>query len=189
MAKVGRKHSHYTVRIGDMICQEVALGRTLKDALTKVGFLAPSMPTVWKWMDENDDFRHKMDRARQLQADMMTDRMLELANEVLTKPSAASAYKVASDIMKSLAEVRNPGKYGPKMVHEIKAPMDPMKVQEEIKTLEMELGLKGIVGEKLIKVITTKPATEKQLAAREKFRQYGLAKKAEAAERKANRGK
>ena len=189
MAKLGRGHSHYTVRIGDAICKEIALGRTLKDALAKVGHLAPPLSVVWKWADENDDFRHKMDRARQLQADMMTDRMLELANEVLERPSAASAYKVASDILKSLAEVRNPGKYGPKMVHEIKAPMDPAKVQEEIKTLEMELGLRGIVGDRVVKAITTKPASEKQLAAREKFRLYGLAKKAEAAERKANRGK
>ena len=171
-------HGHYTTRIADAICARIALGETLKQALLSVGYLAPSMSQVWIWMDKNEEFRLKYERARLLQADCLADRMLEMAQEVLAKPTAAAAYRVASDILKTQAECRNPTKYGPRVTHEIKQPMDAGKVQSEIKRLEEELGVADPkTPNKVVKLVAAKPPSEAQLAQRARFKAMGQARR------------
>lgn len=137
-----RRAAHYATRIAKDICRHIAMGSTLKEALEKVGYLAPSMPTVWRWLDEHADFRDMYERARMLQADTDADRMRELAIECVGKPTAASAYRVAIDVLKWQAEVRNQAKYGSaKDAAKVKTPMDPAKLRQEIKRLESELGV------------------------------------------------
>jgi len=51
-----KRAAHYAPRIGKMICAEIAQGATLREALDKVGYLAPTLPTVWRWLDEHADF-------------------------------------------------------------------------------------------------------------------------------------
>jgi hypothetical protein len=65
-----------------------------------------------------------------------------MATDVIANPSKAGAYKVASDILKWQAEIRDPKKYGQKVQHELKAP--PLKAEDlkaEIKRLEEDLGI------------------------------------------------
>lgn len=132
---------HYVVRIGDQLCEFIAMGRTLEQALKEIGYLAPTMQRFWRWMEEIPEFRAKYERARMLQADVLADKRLEMAAEVLKKPNAAAAYRVAADILASLSAVRDPGKYGAKVTHDIKAPLDPAKMKEEIARLEEDLGV------------------------------------------------
>lgn len=135
------KGAHYTVRIADQVCKNIALGMSLDQALKKVGYLAPSIELVWKWIDTIPEFRDKYDRARQFQADSLADRHLELAVEVLQKPNAASAYRVAGDILRWHSEIRKPKVYGSKATEGDKTPLDPAKIKSEIKRLEEHLGL------------------------------------------------
>lgn len=138
---MGRR-AHYAPRIADQICEHIALGSTLQEALEKVGYLAPSLKQCWAWLDAHEDFREKYDRARQLQADTDADHMRVLTREVITKPGAAAAYRVAIEALKWQAEVRNRTKYG-KTDNDSgkKTPMDPTKIRSEIKRLEAELGV------------------------------------------------
>lgn len=137
-----KRPAHYTVRLANDLCEQIAQGKTLEQALKFVGFLAPSIPTVYKWLDIYPDFREKYERARQLQADVHADKMLEMSQLVIEKPTAAAAYRVATDILKWQAEVRNRGKYGSKSDDAGKnKPLDPAKLRAEIKRLEQELGV------------------------------------------------
>jgi hypothetical protein len=140
-----RSHNHYTERISKMICEHVATGEGLKSALKKIGTLAPSVNAVWKWIEEYPEFRASYDRALQMQANMHADRIVELAEEALTTPSKAAAIRVATDIYKWNAEMRDPAKYSPKAPQEVKQP--PKSVDEmraEIERLQKELGVADV---------------------------------------------
>lgn len=137
-----RRAAHYTPRIGKLICAEIALGKTLQEALDKVGYLAPSMSTVWRWLDEHEDFRATYDRARMLQADTDADEMRVLGREIRSRPTAAAAYRVAIDVLKWQAEMRNRAKYGTRVEDpKNREPLNPTKLRAEIKRLETELGI------------------------------------------------
>ncbi len=139
---MGKRAAHYTQRIANDICEYIVEGMTLQEALNKVGFLAPSITTVFRWLELYPEFRERYERARQLQADSHADRMLEMARTVIANPQTATAHRVAVDILKWQAEVRNKGKYG-KAIDEAgrNKPLDPAKLRSEIKRLEQELGV------------------------------------------------
>lgn len=140
---MSRRAGHYVARTANEICRYIALGNTLEEALKKVGYLAPSIERVWVWIDEHQDFRDKYERARQLQADMHADRMLTFVDKVIDGSGPAPArYKVAMEILRWQAEVRNREKYGSKSTDPGKnKPLDPAKIRAEIKRLETELGV------------------------------------------------
>ena len=136
-----KRAAHYVVRIADQICEQIAIGKTLKQALAIVGYLAPNINAVYKWLDIHPEFREKYERARQLQADIHADDMLELGQEAIRDPKAAAGFKVAADILKWQAEVRNKVRYGKAIEENNKKALDPAKIREEIKRLEHELGI------------------------------------------------
>lgn len=160
-----KRKSHYTPRVAEEICTLIALGKTLRQALAEIGILAPSVQTVWNWQDTKPEFAERLERARQFSADGHADMMLEMAQQVITTPSKAGAIKVASDILKWQAEIRNAKKYGSKVQHELtKPPMSPADLRAEIKALEAELGVKAVPGMNTAPVFTRK--TEEELAAK-----------------------
>lgn len=144
---MSKRRAHYTVRIANMICEKIALGNSLKSALEEVGPLAPGMPTFWRWLDEYPEFRTRYDRARQMQGDIHADVMLDLAAEAINTPSKAAAIKVAADILKWQAEIRDPRRYSRGAIpDEPKKPMSADQLRKEIKVLELELGVKAVPG-------------------------------------------
>lgn len=137
-----KRRAHYTPRIGEQICEEIAMGATVRQALERVGYLAPNIVVFYRWLEAHPEFREKYDRARQLQADTHADKIVELGEEVLKNPKFAPAFKVAIDTMRWSAEVRNRGKYGAKGEAAGKAKlMNAEKLRAEIKRLEKELGV------------------------------------------------
>lgn len=140
---MGGRRAHYTTRIAKRICEHIALGATVKEALEKEP-LGPTVPQFWRWLDEYPEFHAMYDRARKLQADLAADTIMSMAKEVLRQPKFAPAYKVAADILKWHAEVTNPARFSPKLQIEHKqTPLDPGKLRSEIQQLERELGLLG----------------------------------------------
>lgn len=138
-----RRAGHFIKRTGDLICEHIALGCTLAEAFEKIGYLAPSEKQFWKWIDQNDEFRQQYDRARQMQADKFADQHLELSRSVLkVDGKQAPKFKVAADILKWQAEIRNRGRYGPKAEPLGKKDLKPEEIKAEIKRLEKELGVK-----------------------------------------------
>jgi hypothetical protein len=143
--KGSKRRAHYTVRIAVRLCEHIALGHTLKEALAKEP-LGPNATIFWRWLDEYPEFRERYERARKMQAHVHADRMLELAEDALVTPSKAAAIKVATDIYKWMSEIRDPAKYGAKVEHKLVAPpLKPEDLKAEIKRLETELGVNGNV--------------------------------------------
>lgn len=135
------RHTHYNLRIANRICEHIASGRSLKEALAKEP-LSPSVTMIFRWLDSYPAFREKYERARLMQADVHADTMMEMAEEVLKNPQKASAYRVASDILQWQASMRNPKVYGSKVTVENKAPaMNAAQVKAEIAALEKELNV------------------------------------------------
>lgn len=137
---MGGRRAKYNTRIAKRICEQIALGATLKQALEKEP-MGPAIPTFWRWLDEYPEFREMYERARVLQADLISDTIMTMAENVLRQPKFAAAYKVAVDILRWQAEIRNPARYGSKVTVEHKQTLDPKKMVQEIAQLEKELGL------------------------------------------------
>lgn len=143
---MSKRRAHYCVRVANSICEKIALGFSLRNALDEVGPLAPSMPVFWRWLDEYPGFLEKYQRARQMQGDVLADEMLDMAKMVIDKPSLASAIRVASDILQWQAGIRDP-KYNSKAPPEEKKKHLPVDVlKKEILRLEADLGVKAAPG-------------------------------------------
>lgn len=136
-----QQRAKYVKRTGDLICEQIALGKTLQQALDHVGYLAPAISRFWKWLEEFPEFREQYERARQMSADMDADKMKELGEEVIKNPKAAAAYRVYMNVLMWQAEMRNTGKYGKKRDAKPPKELDPTKLRQEIKRLEKELGI------------------------------------------------
>lgn len=158
---MSKRRAHYTDYVAKQICEKIALGNSLKATLAEIGPMAPSMPTFWRWLDEYPEFKAKYDRARQMQADIHADTMLDMARDAFDNPSKAAAIRVATDILKWQAEIRDPKKYGPKAVQkETQGKLSPDDLRKEIAKLEQELGVKAVPGMNTAPNFTRKPESE-----------------------------
>jgi len=138
---MSKRRAHYCVRIAKDICQHIAMGKTLNQALAEVGVLAPTKVTLYRWLEEYPEFEKMYQRALQWQANSHADRIVELADVALSNSKLAPAVKVASDIFRWSAEMRDPGKYSPKAPQNHKPPpKTPDEIKREIARLEKELG-------------------------------------------------
>lgn len=155
---MSKRRAHYCVRVANTICEKIALGNSLRDALEQTGPLAPTMPVFWRWLDEYPEFRVRYERARQMQGDVLADEILDMAKLVINKPSLASAIRVASDILMWQAGIRDK-KYNSKAPPEEKSKLiPPSELKGEILRLEGELGVKAVPA------MNTAPQYEKSVA-------------------------
>lgn len=80
MAKVGRP-TLYNDDLVDRLCAEIAGSEEglVRICESQEDFPAPR--TVYRWLDENEEFRRKYARAREEQADYHADMILEIADD------------------------------------------------------------------------------------------------------------
>lgn len=133
----------YSKTIAEKICERIATGETLNAIC-----LEPEMPShtvIFKWFERYPDFKQSYENARILQADYFADEMVELKNLARENPANASAYRVAADILRWQASVRQPRKYGDKLEVDVNKKIDPDKIRDEIERLSVELGVKRII--------------------------------------------
>lgn len=76
----------------------------------------PNRRTVLRWMSKDDDFATRCARARELQADLMDDRILELADQCTPETAPADRVKLAAYQWR--ASKLAPKKYGDRVAHE-----------------------------------------------------------------------
>lgn len=140
---MANKTGRYIPRTGEMICDLIAEGKTLNQALDKIGYLAPSVKVFWKWYRTVPEFREKYEQARIFAGDLDADKMKELGQDVLNArtPAAVAAHKVAVEVLKWQAEMRNRRRFGTKAEEALPKSMEPDKIRAEIKRLEHELGV------------------------------------------------
>lgn len=96
-ALVGRgpgRPSSYEDDIANVICDMIADGHSLRTICQ-----ADEMPhrlTVLRWLDKHEDFATKYARAREMQADVMDDRIMEVADACTAETAAADRVKIGA---------------------------------------------------------------------------------------------
>jgi len=105
VVKIGRP-SGYSVDVADTICQEIMTGKSLREICAMEGM--PGASTVYVWLGQYREFSDMYARAREVQADVLADEIIEIAD---TEPDPNRA-RVMIDARKWLASKLRPKKYG-----------------------------------------------------------------------------
>jgi len=90
--------SSYTVEVGERICQRIANGEALSHICRDDDM--PGRQTVLDWMNavgvEFDAFRANHARAREAQADVMDELIMEVADACTSETAAADRVKIGA---------------------------------------------------------------------------------------------
>jgi len=105
VVKIGRP-SGYSVDVADTICQEIMTGKSLRTICAQEDM--PGASTVYSWLREHPEFQEAYVQAREVQADVLADEIIEIAD---TEPDAQVA-RNRIDARKWLASKLRPKKYG-----------------------------------------------------------------------------
>jgi hypothetical protein len=121
---IGRP-STYTQEIADRICERIADGESLRSILRDDN--QPASSTVFKWLTENKSFSEQYTRAREAQADVLFDEILNIADDgkndtytdcdgnVRTNQDVIARSRLRVDARKWMAGKLRPKKYGEKL--------------------------------------------------------------------------
>ena len=107
MSKTIRR-TRYTKALGHAICARIAQGASLRRVAADETM--PDLATLVAWLVDNPPFRESYARAREIEADILADEVVDIADRD-TQDNAAAA-KVRVDARKWLAAKLKPGKYG-----------------------------------------------------------------------------
>lgn len=110
----------YSVALGAEVAGLIASGISIEDSTLRGAVLTPGIAsrigihpaTFYEWQNRHPEFAAAVAQARDESAHRIADRMLALADAALSEPAMANAVRVAADILKWQASVRNPGSYG-----------------------------------------------------------------------------
>ncbi|MEH6676146.1 hypothetical protein [Phenylobacterium sp.] len=86
--------SSYSEDIADEICGLLIEGLSLRKICDRDDM--PDRRTVMRWLDAHPDFAAKCARARELQADLMDDLILDTAEKTTSDNAAAARVKIAA---------------------------------------------------------------------------------------------
>lgn len=106
--------SDFTEELAEHICNQLMDGLSLRKICDADGM--PHRSTVIRWMEARADFATKCARARELQADLMDDMILDEAEKAT--PETAHVAKVRISAYQWRAAKLQPKKYGEKVQQE-----------------------------------------------------------------------
>lgn len=116
--------SLYTPELAARICAMIADGKSLRSIARESGI--PTLTTIFEWLGSKPEFAEQYARAKDAQADAMSEDILEIADELpaMTEKGIDSAdvanRRLRIDTRKWLASKLKPKKYGDKLEQEIK---------------------------------------------------------------------
>lgn len=130
--KTGRP-SRFSPRLAAAICDEIACGKSLRKISAMPGM--PGMTTILRWLGRHESFRGQYARARELQAEVLADEVVDIADDATKDwlPEAGAEGSVAGvtpnheqiqrsrlrvDARKWFAARLAPRKYGDRQIHE-----------------------------------------------------------------------
>jgi hypothetical protein len=126
----------YRKALAERVCREIAQGKSLV-AICKLAW-APSYTTVMKWRREIAEFTHMYARAREDQADVMADAIVELADRAT--PKNYNAMRLRVDARKWVASKLKPRVYGDKLTQEhTGADGGPIKASVDLSTVPLDV--------------------------------------------------
>lgn len=110
--------SEYTAEIGDIICERISEGQSLRKICDAEDM--PNKATVFRWLAANKEFSDQYARARETQADTLFDDVLAIADQYDTiseavNPDLIQRAKLRIDARKWMAGKLRPKVYGDKL--------------------------------------------------------------------------
>lgn len=105
------KPTMFTEEMAERICDGLMEGKSLVKICEEKGM--PNRRTVLRWMEANDAFATRCARAREMQADLMDDKIADLIESVT--PESAPADRVKLSALQWRASKLAPKKYGDKV--------------------------------------------------------------------------
>lgn len=108
--------SGYTTEIADKICIGLADGKSLRTICKLKGM--PSKATVFRWLRDHPEFAQVYATARDDQADLLADEVVEIADNAGSTKGAINKARLRIDARKWFAGVTRPKKYGSKVTQE-----------------------------------------------------------------------
>jgi hypothetical protein len=107
-----------TPELIDSICDELTIGKSMRQICEEEGF--PDRRTVLRWLAENQDFASRCARAREMQADLMDDKILEAAESCDEENYQSTKVKISAYQWR--ASKLAPKKYGERIQAEHTGP-------------------------------------------------------------------
>ena len=107
----------WTDELVEAICNQLIEGKSMRQICAQEGF--PDRITVIRHMRNSDEFATKCARARDEQADLMDDRILEVAQKVEDGALEPKAGSVVISALQWRASKLKPKKYGDKLQTEL----------------------------------------------------------------------
>ena len=118
--------SDYTVEVADLICERIANGESLRKICAEESM--PGKSTVFRWLTEHTDFGTKYAYAREEQADLYAESIVEISDEAEVQAiyqgeevrldlssSAVARNRLRVDARKWYASKLAPKKFGDKV--------------------------------------------------------------------------
>lgn len=100
----------YTQELANKICEEIVLGNSLR-SICKPDDM-PAISSIFKWFKEHPEFSEQYARAKEEQADTLTDDMEDIARDTQFDVQRA---RLIIDTRKWAASKLKPKKYGDKL--------------------------------------------------------------------------
>lgn len=118
----GGRPTIYTQELADRICEEIALGKSIRTVCLAAEM--PGLSSIFKWIRENKEFSQQYAQATSERSECQHEDLLELGDEAISlaqsvneKASGAvvQAVKLKADNMKWSMSKMKPKKYGDKI--------------------------------------------------------------------------
>lgn len=119
---LGGRPTKYTQKLADKICEELALGKSMRTVCK--GEDMPAISSVFKWLREIKGFSEQYDTAKKESSEALNEILLDLGDDAIalsqsvdSKASNAvvQAVKLKADNMKWYMSKMKPKKYGDKL--------------------------------------------------------------------------
>lgn len=140
---VGRP-SKYSEELAVKICSMIASGKSLKSICEESGM--PHRDTVREWLLQNAEFSAKYARAREEQADLFADEIVEIADAVFADSAEVAKAKLQIDARKWKASKMLPKKYGDKLEVDNKSSDGSMTPKAALSAEEVKAALASAIG-------------------------------------------
>lgn len=147
----------YDREIGDRVCSQLAIGKSLHVACLRVGYVQPE--TIMKWIRERPEFRQMYLIAKRESADFLAEEILDIADDARNDYMASlagddvAAYKfhgehiqrskLRVDVRKWMAARLDPKRFGEKLQHAGVSDLPPVQTavltKEDYQDLRREM--------------------------------------------------
>ena len=124
----GGRPSDYTAEVASDICALLMTGESLRSICKIQGM--PAMSTVTLWLTKHEEFSAQYARAREIQAEVLAEDILMLADAAVEDAAAVAKARLQVDARKWYASKVAPKRYGDRVQHDQKITLTDLTDEE-----------------------------------------------------------